>query len=62
MLSKEKANILLDNFENILKTSDEDSFSRLEWHGGGTGKQDKGFIPKNYMVIARKEARKIYMC
>lgn len=48
MSSKEKANALLDNFENILKKNDEDSFSRLEWHGGGIGKQDKGFIPGNY--------------
>lgn len=61
MLSKEKANILLDNFENILKASDEDSFSRLEWHGGGTGKQDKGFIPKNYGNSAERSEEDLYV-
>lgn len=56
MVSREKANLLLDNFENILKQNDEDSFIRLGWHSGGAGKQDKGFIPSDYGEQSREES------
>lgn len=49
MANKEKAYILLDNFEYILsKDNDSTKFERLPWHNGGNGQQDKGFIPFDY--------------
>ncbi len=48
MILKDKAFTLLDYFENIIKKTDEEIFARLEWHGGGSGVDPKGFIPNNY--------------